>query len=44
MTEAVQLADRLAGEAEAPRRQLADHQALQAERQALKARLADSPF
>jgi chromosome segregation ATPase len=41
MTEAVQLADRLTGEAEALRRQLADHQALQAEHQALKAHLAE---
>jgi chromosome segregation ATPase len=41
MTEAVQLADRLAGEAEDLRRQLADHQALQAEHQSLKAHLAE---
>ena len=41
MTDAVQLADRLAGEAEALRRQLADHQALRAEHQALKAHLAE---
>ena len=41
MTEAVQLADRLSGEAEALRRQVADHQALQAEHQALDAHLAE---
>jgi chromosome segregation ATPase len=41
MTEAVQLADRLTGEAEDLRRQLADHQALQAEHHALKAHLAE---
>ena len=40
-TEAVQLADRLAAEAEALRQQLADRQALQAEHQALKAHLAE---
>jgi chromosome segregation ATPase len=39
MTEAVQLADRLSGEA--LRRQMADHQALQTEHQALKAHLAE---
>jgi colicin import membrane protein len=41
MTEAVQLADRLVKEAETLRRQLADHQALQAEHQALAAQLAE---
>ena len=41
MTEAVQLADRLVKEAETLRRQLADHQALQAEHQALKANVAE---
>ena len=41
MTEAVQLADGLVKEAEALRRQLADHQALQAEHQALKAHVAE---
>jgi chromosome segregation ATPase len=41
MTEAVQLADRLTEEAEDLRRQLNDHEALQAERETLKERMAD---
>src|SRR5690242_21528007 len=41
MTEAVQLADGLEKEAEVLRRQLADHQALHAEHQALEAQLAE---
>jgi hypothetical protein len=41
MTEAVQLADRLVKEGETLRRQLADHQTLQAEHQALKAHVAE---
>jgi hypothetical protein len=41
MTEAVRLADRLTEEAEALRRQLADHQSLQAEHQGLKAHAAE---
>jgi len=42
MTEAVQLADRLIEEAEDLRRQLASHQALQAEHQALKAHVVEA--
>jgi uncharacterized protein YydD (DUF2326 family) len=41
MTEAVQLADRLVKEGETLRRQLADHQALQAEHRALQADVAE---